>query len=129
MPRTPPTPPPPPHPAPRLHCRFPDGLAGPPGLCYAPGSRITITVRLTREGDYASPISSASGSLTVETTEGHTVLDLGTLSSEEGEPKTIELNLPPGRYRLVVSGTATLADGSERDFVVRSRPLQVLPAV
>lgn len=113
-----------PHPAPRAEFRLPEGPAGTIGPVYAAGSPIAVEALLRAEGNYHAPIEAAAGRLRVETTEGREVRELGRVAAGRGAVAR-SVSLPAGRYRLAIRGRAALADGQEREFVVRSRPFEV----
>ncbi len=118
----------PPHPAPTVVFTFPRGLGDREGLAYAAGTPIPVTAALATGGQYRRAPRSASGRLYIETTAGERVQHHGRLHSSDRKPLRQTLELPPGRYRLVVSGSARFGWLSATAFIVRSRPFDVVPA-
>jgi len=119
----------PPHPAPRVQFKFSEGLAGQAGLTYRQGSPIGVEVTLAKEGNYDRPIRRVRGEVEVQTTEGRTVRQ-GRRPVSGGEPASgLSLSdLPPGRYRVAVRGAVSFSGVKDREFVVRSRPFEVVSA-
>ena len=118
----------PPHHAPRVTFAFPKGLPDQATLAYAQGARIAVDVAVTTEGaNYPKPARSASGRVYVETTDGAYVRRFGRVYSSDRKPRRQILGLGPGRYRLVLSGSARFGWLSSRAFLVRSRPFRILP--
>jgi len=93
---------------------------------FMEGDPITVRAAFVSGGNYAEPITQASGELIVETTDGLGIRDLGRVSSADDESVAHTLTLPSGRYRLAIRGEATLVSQT-RHFVVRSRPFEMLP--
>lgn len=118
----------PPHPAPRVHFAFSEGLVGQAGLAYREGAPVSIKASLTKDGNYGQPIRRAGGSVQVETTEGRMVRRLGAIRAEGPAVSALLSDLPPGRYRVAVRGTASFSGAKDREFVVRSRPFEVVSA-
>jgi len=117
----------PPHRAPRVEFTLPPGLDDFAAPTYPEGSELTFLAKLTTEGRYGKPIRSASGRLTIETTDGRKVCDLGRIRAD-AKPVGAAAKLPPGTYRLAVHGRARFGWFSSRAFVVRSRPFKVISA-
>jgi hypothetical protein len=107
---------------------FPEGLAERAGLSFAAGAPLAVEVALTAAGNYDRPPRSTSGRLYVETAEGKRVKRLSRLRSGEAKALRARLELPPGRYRLVVGGSARFGWFRARAFIVRSRPFDIVAA-
>jgi uncharacterized lipoprotein YddW (UPF0748 family) len=116
----------PPHPAPRVSFGFPAGLEGFDDPAYWEASALTVRTILGREGNFPRPVVRADGELSLETTDGSLVTAFERLSSEGGPVDLRIAGLAPGRYRLAVRGRAVLGFGEGRDFVVRSRPFEMV---
>jgi uncharacterized lipoprotein YddW (UPF0748 family) len=116
----------PPHPAPRAEFRFGSGEAGRVGPAHPRGSSAGFQVVLSAESNYGEPLRSAVGGVWLETSEGQSVRRLGTISL--GDPLSLAtvLDVAPGAYRLAILGTAGLSSSGSREFIVRSRPFEVL---
>ncbi|MFB3881500.1 MAG: family 10 glycosylhydrolase [Armatimonadota bacterium] len=115
----------PPHPAPRVALDLAPGRAGSIGPVYPAGGAIGVSATLTSDSNYGSPLEAASGMVVVETTDGREVERLGRVRLGSGQRGEWSLKLPPGMYRLVVRGRASVAGTGARDFIVRSRPFEV----
>jgi hypothetical protein len=118
---------PPPHPAPRVEFRFHGGDTGELGPAYGQGERLTAEVVLLPKANYREPLRDADAALWLETTEGESVRQLGAVSLGDALSLDCVLDVGPGRYRLAARGTVTLSSSGKREFVVRSRPLEVSP--
>lgn len=107
-----------PHRAPQAAFDLPWGLLGMPTHTYAEGTRLTVGVTMP---------AAMAGEAAVELQKlnGETVRQLGTARALERV--TFELDLPPGHWRLAVSGRQP-AGGRQQPFVRKSRILHVLSA-
>jgi hypothetical protein len=105
---------------------FPPGLALTPGLAYAGNTQVTVQVSLGAAGNYPKAPRSAWGTLTAETTEGQELQSLGSVSSGDRRPAKATLRLPPGRYRLAITGKVSFGWLDRVPFLVRSRPFDIL---
>jgi uncharacterized lipoprotein YddW (UPF0748 family) len=114
----------PPHRAPEVRFELPPAAPELPGHAYHAGTELACTVTLRPSGNYAEEIESAYGRLHVETTEGEEVRRLAYVRGDE--PRTVTLRLPAGRYRLALRGRVTFGWFSGHDYVVRSRPFDVV---
>jgi hypothetical protein len=116
----------PPHPAPRVQFDFDAGAPGRLGLAYRQEDEVSVGVALLAESNYGESIGDAIGSIWLETSAGDRLRRIGTIRL--GEPVSLALSLavPPGICRLSLRGTAELGSSPSRDFIVRSRPFEVL---
>lgn len=117
----------PPHPAPRVEFEFGAGSAGRLGPAYPHGASVDLEVVLSPESNYREPLRDAAGTVWLETAEGQPVRSLGTVSLSKPFSAAAALDVEPGVYRLVVRGAAEFSSSRNREFVIRSRPLEVLP--
>lgn len=115
------------HPAPRAEFTFGEVAQGELGPTYVEGAPAAIEVVLSAESNYPEPVIGALGAVWLETTDGGSVRRLGAVRA--GEPVAISatLGFPPGAYRLAIRGTVLLSSGQDREFVIRSRPFEVVP--
>jgi uncharacterized lipoprotein YddW (UPF0748 family) len=117
----------PPHPAPRVEFRFGEGAEGRLGPAYPEGASVGLEVVLSSASNYAQQVTAALGAVWLETADGESMRRLGAVRSDKPVAIAATLGVPPGVYRLAVRGTALLSSGEGRDFVIRSRPFEVVP--
>jgi uncharacterized lipoprotein YddW (UPF0748 family) len=118
---------PPPHPAPRAEFMFGAGTPGRVGPAYPQGASAGFQVVLSAESNYGEPLRSAVGGVWLETSEGRSVRRLGSVGLGDPLSLTTALDVAPGAYRLAILGAAGLSSSGSREFIVRSRPFEVLP--